>query len=142
MKKTIIFIFLIFLVACNNPFKKYEDSVSELQKAMDAAQTISTEVDKIQNIFDSIALNADPNEFTPQQISDLYTSLNTISQNLDNPIVQSILEQYKEQNADVDLDSELTNINTQIDSYDYVGENPSKEDVKTLLANIVADLPQ
>ena len=47
MKKIFLLLIILVLTACDNPFKKYEESFD----ALSAAISMKTEADKIQNII-------------------------------------------------------------------------------------------
>jgi len=142
MKKTIIFIFLIFLIACNNPFKKYEDSVSELQKALDLVQGIEKEVGDIQSQIDRLSA-PDTQSFTQADIAEIYSSLQTIDKNLDDPVVKAVLENYLEQN-NISLDGDVNQLQQDLAAVpefsNYNGTNPSKAEVTNLLGSLITKI--
>ncbi len=95
MKKIFLLLIVLVLVACDNPFKKYEESFD----ALSAAITISEEVETINTIIDRIdnTGTVDYTQLTVQDIQDITDSLEYINENLDNPQIQAILTSYAQQ---------------------------------------------
>ena len=90
MKKIFLLLIVLVLTACDNPFKKYEESFD----ALTVAVSLGKEVENVQEILDTIdTANV---TITEQQIGELLDSLTIIKENLDNPQVQAILTSYIE----------------------------------------------
>lgn len=142
MKKIIVLCFLVFLASCNNPFDKYKDSVDKLKEALEASKAIEKEVADIQAQIDRISASG-TQTFDQTNISEIYTSLQTISTNMDNPIVQSVLQNYLEQN-NISLSSDVAQLKTDLSSIpefsSYAGTNPSKAEVTTLFTSLVTKI--
>ncbi len=141
MKKVFLLLIVLVLTACDNPFKKYEESFD----ALTAALTIADKVDNINIIIDRIDNTGDVDytQLTAQDIQDITASLEYINENLDNPQIQAILTSYAEQ---YDGETLLETINSiEIDS-DIVNTNitgvtvEQKEEIITLLSNITEQL--
>ena len=141
MKKIFLLLMVLVLTACDNPFKKYEESFD----ALTAALTIADKVDNINIIIDRIDNTGDVDytQLTAQDIQDITASLEYINENLDNPQIQAILTSYAEQ---YDGETLLETINSiEIDS-DIVNTNitgvtvEQKEEIITLLSNITEQL--
>ena len=138
MKKIMIFLILVFLVACNNPFKKYEESGDKLQEALAAVSTIETQISTIEALING-------GDLSNANITDVYAALQTINDNLGNEIVQSVLSNYAEQNG-INLDTDMEAVKTQILSdpgyvnYTPTGDEPSKDEVTALLTSILGKI--
>ncbi len=141
MKKIFLLLIILVLTACDNPFKKYEESFDALTAALtmaDKVDTINTIIDRIDNTG-----TVDYTQLTVQDIQDITASLEYINENLDNPQIQAILTSYAEQ---YDGETLLETINSiEIDS-DIVNTNitgvtvEQKEEIITLLSNITEQL--
>ncbi len=141
MKKVFLLLIVLVLTACDNPFKKYEESFDALTAALtmaDKVDTINTIIDRIDNTG-----TVDYTQLTVQDIQDITASLEYINENLDNPQIQAILTSYAEQ---YDGETLLETINSiEIDS-DIVNTNitgvtvEQKEEIITLLSNITEQL--
>lgn len=143
MIKKILVLFSIFLLAsCNNPFDKYKDSVDKLKEALEASKAIEKEVADIQAQIDRISANG-TQTFDQTNISEIYSSLQTINTNIDNPIVQSVLQNYLEQN-NISLGSDVSQLKTDLSSIpefsNYNGSNPSKAEVTTLFSSLITKI--
>ena len=107
MKKIFLLLMVLVLTACDNPFKKYEESFD----ALTAAVSLGKEVENVQEILDTIdTANV---TITEQQIGELLDSLTIIKENLDNPQVQAILTSYIEK-YEVPLDVDATAIQNEL----------------------------
>ena len=138
MKKIMIFLILVFLVACNNPFKKYEESGDKLQEALSAVSTIETQISTIEALING-------GDLSNANITDVYAALQTINDNLGNEIVQSVLSNYAEQNG-INLDTDIDAVQAQIladpgyVNYTPAPGEPSKAEVTALLTSILGKI--
>ena len=135
MKKILLLFLLIFAVGCENPFDKYKKSADDLQKAIASAQTIKTEIDKITPLLDESVTNAD--------ISTIFVSLQEINNNLSGAVIQSIVSSFAEQyniNLDKQMDDIKASMDTALENYTPVGDQPSKAEVEALLTSILGKL--
>ena len=135
MKKIFLLFLLIFAVGCENPFDKYKKSVDDVQKAIASAQTIKTEIDKITPLLDESVTNAD--------ISTIFVSLQEINNNLSGAVIQSIVSSFAEQyniNLDKQMDDIKASMDTALENYTPVGDQPSKAEVEALLTSILGKL--
>lgn len=143
MKKIMILVLsCLWLVSCVNPFDKYGDSVDQLQQALAAVGTIETEIADIEAQIARLD-DVGTQDFTEADITEIYTSLQTINNNLDNEIVQAVLENFLEQN-NISLDGNIEDLETQLNALPefsgYSGTNPSQTDVTNLLTSILTNL--
>ena len=110
MKKVFLLLIILVLTACDNPFKKYEESFD----ALSAAISMGKEVENVQTLLNTI--DTSNTTITTEQIGQLLDSLTIVNDNLDNPQVQAILTSYADQygvNLDVDagdIQTELQNL--------------------------------
>ena len=136
MKKVFLLLIILVLTACDNPFKKYEESFD----ALTAAVSLGKEVENVQEILDTIdTANA---TITEQQIGELLDSLTIIKENLDNPQVQAILTSYIEK-YEVPLDVDATAIQNELQTLQEFIAYPNvvqKEQALNLISDILDEL--
>ena len=136
MKKIFLLLMVLVLTACDNPFKKYEESFD----ALTAAVSLGKEVENVQEILDTIdTANV---TITEQQIGELLDSLTIIKENLDNPQVQAILTSYIEK-YEVPLDVEATAIQNELQTLQEFIAYPNvvqKEQALNLISDILDEL--
>lgn len=132
MKKVFLLLIVLVLTACDNPFKKYEESFD----ALSAAISMKTEADKIQNIIKDITVGGTvtPDNLTTAQINAMISSLEVINNNLASPQVQAILISYAEEYS-VDLNSAIEKIKTDLgavtlDDSDRDGDGSTENETK------------
>lgn len=132
MKKIFLLLIILVLTACDNPFKKYEESFD----ALSAAISMKTEADKIQNIIKDITVGGTvtPDNLTTAQINAMISSLEVINNNLASPQVQAILISYAEEYS-VDLNSAIEKIKTDLgavtlDDSDRDGDGSTENETK------------
>ncbi len=90
MKKILLLFLLLFTVGCDNPFDKYVASFDALGVAM----SIGSEISEVTAIIDSLGTDTDFSNLSEEDFQSLMSSLQTISENLDNEQVQAIVEAY------------------------------------------------
>lgn len=134
MKKIFLLLIILVLTACDNPFKKYEESFD----ALSAAIKMKTEADKIQDIIKDITVSGTvtPDNLTTAQINTMISSLEVINNNLDSPQVQAILASYAEEYS-VDLNSAIEKIKTDLgavtlDDIDRDGDGSTANETEVL----------
>lgn len=136
MKKVFLLLIILVLTACDNPFKKYEESFD----ALTAAVSLGKEVENVQEILDTIdTANV---TITEQQIGELLDSLTIIKENLDNPQVQAILTSYIEK-YEVPLDVDATAIQNELQTLQEFIAYPNvvqKEQALNLISDILDEL--
>ncbi len=136
MKKIFLLLMVLVLTACDNPFKKYEESFD----ALTAAVSLGKEVENVQKILDTIdTANV---TITEQQIGELLDSLTIIKENLDNPQVQAILTSYIEK-YEVPLDVDATAIQNELQTLQEFIAYPNvvqKEQALNLISDILDEL--
>ena len=136
MKKIFLLLIVLVLTACDNPFKKYEESFD----ALTAAVSLGKEVENVQEILDTIdTANV---TITEQQIGELLDSLTIIKENLDNPQVQAILTSYIEK-YEVPLDVDATAIQNELQTLQEFIAYPNvvqKEQALNLISDILDEL--
>ena len=136
MKKIFLLLIILVLTACDNPFKKYEESFD----ALTAAVSLGKEVENVQEILDTIdTANV---TITEQQIGELLDSLTIIKENLDNPQVQAILTSYIEK-YEVPLDVDATAIQNELQTLQEFIAYPNvvqKEQALNLISDILDEL--
>jgi outer membrane lipopolysaccharide assembly protein LptE/RlpB len=136
MKKVFLLLIVLVLTACDNPFKKYEESFD----ALTAAVSLGKEVENVQEILDTIdTANV---TITEQQIGELLDSLTIIKENLDNPQVQAILTSYIEK-YEVPLDVDATAIQNELQTLQEFIAYPNvvqKEQALNLISDILDEL--
>ncbi|MBP6407912.1 MAG: hypothetical protein KA277_00285 [Fusobacteriaceae bacterium] len=136
MKKIFLLLMVLVLTACDNPFKKYEESFD----ALTAAVSLGKEVENVQEILDTIdTANV---TITEQQIGELLDSLTIIKENLDNPQVQAILTSYIEK-YEVPLDVDATAIQNELQTLQEFIAYPNvvqKEQALNLISDILDEL--
>lgn len=110
MEKVFLLLIILVLTACDNPFKKYEESFD----ALSAAISMGKEVENVKTLLNTI--DTSNTTITTEQIGQLLDSLTIVNDNLDNPQVQAILTSYADQygvslNVDAgDIQIELQNL--------------------------------
>ena len=77
MKKVFLLLIVLVLTACDNPFKKYEESFD----ALSAAISMGKEVEKVQTLLNTI--DTSNTTITTEQIGQLLDSLTIVNDNLD-----------------------------------------------------------
>ena len=77
MKKIFLLLIVLVLTACDNPFKKYEESFD----ALSAAISMGKEVEKVQTLLNTI--DTSNTTITTEQIGQLLDSLTIVNDNLD-----------------------------------------------------------
>ena len=136
MKKIFLLLMVLVLTACDNPFKKYEESFD----ALTAAVSLGKEVENVQEILDTIdTANV---TITEQQIGELLDSLTIIKENLDNPQVQAILTSYIEK-YEVPSDVDATAIQNELQTLQEFIAYPNvvqKEQALNLISDILDEL--
>ena len=136
MKKVFLLLIVLVLTACDNPFKKYEESFD----ALTAAVSLGKEVENVQEILDTIdTANV---TITEQQIGELLDSLTIIKENLDNPQVQAILTSYIEK-YEVPLDVDATAIQNELQTLqEFIAYRNvvQKEQALNLISDILDEL--
>lgn len=133
MKKIFLLLMVLVLTACDNPFKKYEESFD----ALTAAVSLGKEVENVQEILDTANVT-----ITEQQIGELLDSLTIIKENLDNPQVQAILTSYIEK-YEVPLDVDATAIQNELQTLQEFIAYPNvvqKEQALNLISDILDEL--
>ena len=142
MKKIFLLLIVLVLTACDNPFKKYEESFD----ALTAALTMADKVDTINTIIDNITVNGviTLDNLTVTDVNNIISSLDYINTNLDNEQVQSILNSYASQEG-IALDTEVANIKTEIESIalsdrDGDGNTTNEAAIVTLITSILGKI--
>ena len=142
MKKIFLLLIVLVLTACDNPFKKYQESFD----ALSAAISMKTEADKIQNIIKDITVSGTItlDNLTTDQINTMISSLEVINNNLDSPQVQAILTSYAEEYS-VDLNSSIEKIKTDLgaislDDRDGDGSTANEAEVLNLITAILGKI--
>ena len=142
MKKIFLLLIVLVLTACDNPFKKYQESFDALSAAINMANkvdTINTIIDRIDN-----SGTVDYTQLTAQDIKDITASLEYINENLDNEEVQAILNSYASQEG-VALDKEVDTIKTEIANIavtdrDGDGNTTNETAILTLITSILGKI--
>ena len=142
MKKIFLLLIVLVLTACDNPFKKYQESFDALSAAINMANkvdTINTIIDRIDN-----SGTVDYTQLTAQDIKDITASLEYINENLDNEEVQAILNSYASQEG-VALDKEVDTIKTEIANIavtdrDGDGNTTNEKAILTLITSILGKI--
>lgn len=142
MKKIFLLLIVLVLTACDNPFKKYEESFD----ALTAALTMADKVDTINTIIDNITVNGviTLDNLTVTDVNNIISSLDYINTNLDNEQVQSILNSYASQEG-IALDTEVANIKTEIENIalsdrDGDGNTTNEAAIVTLITSILGKI--
>lgn len=137
MKKIFLLFLLIFAVGCENPFDKYKESFDALGVAM----SIGSEISEVTAIIDSLGADTDFSNLSEEDFQDLMSSLQTISDNLDNEQVQSIVEAYASE-YEVDLASQADEIKVALNNFDAGGvvSEEEKAQMIALITNILDNL--
>jgi len=142
MKKVFLLLIVLVLTACDNPFKKYEESFD----ALTAALTMADKVDTINTIIDNITVNGviTLDNLTVTDVNNIISSLDYINTNLDNEQVQSILNSYASQEG-IALDTEVANIKTEIENIalsdrDGDGNTTNEAAIVTLITSILGKI--
>ena len=92
MKKIFLLLIVLVLTACDNPFKKYEESLNLLELNLKAGDTVKAEVDDLKTIFDDTNINLNP--LTLDQTSEISSSLGIIEQQLIAGNLDLLIESY------------------------------------------------
>lgn len=137
MKKILLLFLLLFTVGCESPFDKYVASFDALGVAM----SIGTEISEVTDIIDSLGTDTDFSNLSEEDFQSLMSSLQTISENLDNEQVQSIVDAYADE-YNVDLASQADEIKTALNDFDAGGvvSEEEKGQMITLITNILNNL--
>lgn len=137
MKKILLLFLLLFTVGCDNPFDKYVASFDALGVAM----SIGSEISEVTAIIDSLGTDTDFSNLSEEDFQSLMSSLQTISENLDNEQVQAIVEAYTSE-YEVDLGSQAEEIKTALNDFDAGGvvSEEEKAQMITLITNILDNL--
>lgn len=142
MKKVFLLLIVLVLTACDNPFKKYEESFD----ALTAALTMADKVDTINTIIDNITVNGtiNLNSLTSTDVNNIISSLDYINTNLTNEQVQSIIESYDADLTAETLQTQLAEVENVLDDIGTATiqgvTNEQKQDIITLLTNITNQL--
>ena len=137
MKKILLLFLLLFTVGCDNPFDKYVASFDALGVAM----SIGSEISEVTAIIDSLGTDTDFSNLSEEDFQSLMSSLQTISENLDNKQVQAIVEAYTSEYK-VGLGSQAEKIKTALNDFDAGGvvSEEEKAQMITLITNILDNL--
>ncbi len=137
MKKILLLFLFLFTVGCDNPFDKYVASFDALGVAM----SIGSEISEVTAIIDSLGTDTDFSNLSEEDFQSLMSSLQTISENLDNEQVQAIVEAYTSE-YEVDLGSQAEEIKTALNDFDAGGvvSEEEKAQMITLITNILDNL--
>lgn len=137
MKKMFLLFLLLFTVGCESPFDKYVASFDALGVAM----SIGSEISEVTAIIDSLGTDTDFSNLSEEDFQSLMSSLQTISENLDNKQVQAIVEAYTSEYK-VGLGSQAEKIKTALNDFDAGGvvSEEEKAQMITLITNILDNL--
>lgn len=130
MKKIFLLLIVLVLTACDNPFKKYEESFD----ALSAAISMGKEVENVKTLLNTI--DTSNTTITTEQIGQLLDSLTIVNDNLDNPQVQAILTSYADQygvslNVDADAIGEKLQDLTEFTNYPDAAQKQQALDLIT-----------
>lgn len=136
MKRLFLLLIVLVLAACDNPFKKYEESFD----ALSAAISMGKEVENVQTLLNTI--DTSNTTITTEQIGQLLDSLTIINDNLDNPQVQAILTSYATQYG-VSLDVDAGTIQSELQNLPEFTNYPDaaqKQQALTLISSILGKI--
>lgn len=138
MKKIIFLLFLLAFTACNNPFKKYEDSFDLLQANLDAAKRVDAAISTITELTSGID---DYENLTISQMQSLNVQLDSIKNEVTSGKLDLLLANYTtypEETKDVldKIDGYMVEVNDAIEALELVAGNEEKiEELKKAQAS-------
>ncbi len=141
MKRIMLVLSILFtlsFVACENPFKKLEDTID----AVEAAANLGSNMDAIQNIFTT---KTNPEDLTDADLNTIQTALQDIKTVLSNDATASIIQEYAssqgislEQDMIVNVQSYVNNFSSGGSTIDLDDDgNTTQEDA---IINLVNDI--
>ena len=111
MKKIFLLLMVLVLTACDNPFKKYEESIDILQANINAGQTVTTSISVIEDLIEQYGDSASIANLSTANLETLNTELDKIEAEVVSGNLNVLLASYN------DYPEETSQVLSQIEDY-------------------------
>ena len=96
MKKLFLLLIVLTFVACNNPFKKYEESIDILQANINAGQTVTASISVIEDLISQYGNLASIEDLSTDDLGTLNTELDKIEAEVVSGNLDVLLASYSD----------------------------------------------